>query len=99
MRVLTAAAAIMLLAFPALAADPSAPGESQRKQEQAAELAIEATQKLMAALELLIQSLPQYGMPRIDEDGNIVIPRLPKTGDSESGGEGGEEPGPEGDPI
>ncbi len=99
MRVITAAAAIMVLSLPALAADPAPPEDSRQKQEQARELALEATQKLMMALELLIQSLPQYGMPRIDEDGNIVIPRLPpKTEEAEPEGEGGE-PGPEGDPI
>ena len=98
MRVLTAAAAIMILAMPALAADPSPPEESQSQQEKAAELALEATQKLMLALELLIKSLPQYGLPRIDEDGNIIIPRLPESAPAEpESGDGDTDS--DGDPI
>lgn len=98
MRVITAAAAIMILSLPALAADPTPPEDSRQKQDQARELALEATQKLMLALELLIQSLPQYGMPRIDDDGNIIIPRLPPRSEG-SEPESEEGPGPEGDPI
>lgn len=98
MRVISAAAAIMVLAMPALAADPSPPEDSKQKQEQATQLALEATQKLMLALELLIKSLPQYGLPRIDEDGNIVIPRLPNTDKAEPEPEDGA-PKEEGEPL
>lgn len=99
MRILATAAAITIFALPVLAADPAPPAESEPKRERAAELALEATQKLMLALELLIQSLPQYGLPYIDEDGSIIIPRLPDTGPE--GPEADEEPapGPQGDPI
>lgn len=74
------AAALAIAAFaatPALAADPSPPEESHQKQQEATDLALEATQKLMRAIELMLESLPQYGPPHIDEQGNIIIPRLP----------------------
>ena len=96
MRIAAAAAALMFLTAPALAEDAPPPEDSQQKQEQAAKLAMEATQKLMQALELLIKSLPQYGLPRIDEDGNIIIPRLPNPPEAEPPGGGGE-PAQDGD--
>ncbi len=77
MRMVAAGVAVMMLATAAAAADPNQ--ESREKQQQAQALAVEATQKFMQAIELMIQALPQYGMPRIDDQGNIVIPRLPNA--------------------
>ena len=101
MRIKAATAALIILtaplAAPARAGDPTPPEQSQEQQQKAAELAMEATQKLMQALELLIQSLPQYGMPRVEEDGSIVIPRLPKPRQTEPpAGEEGESESEEG---
>ena len=73
------AAALALIVFasgPVVGAESSPSQESEEKQRQAEELAIEATQRFMQAIELMIQALPQYGMPRIDDQGNIIIPRL-----------------------
>ena len=53
----------------ASAADP--PSE----REQAEEMAREAIQRMMRALELLIESIPQYEMPELTEDGDIIIRR------------------------
>jgi len=39
------------------------------------ELAVEGVNKLMQALQLLIQQLPQYETPVIDENGDIIIRR------------------------
>jgi hypothetical protein len=39
------------------------------------DLAIEGVNKLMQALQLLIQQLPQYEAPVIDENGDIIIRR------------------------
>lgn len=72
-----ATAAALAAGAPALA-QSSPDDETAKKQERAAELAREATEMLMRAIELMIQSIPQYGLPEIDEDGNIVIPRLPR---------------------
>ena len=81
-----AAALTALVPALAVAADPPTPGQSEEKQRHATELAIQATQMLMRALDLLIESLPQYGPPRIEDNGDIVIPRLHK--ETEPGGGG-----------
>lgn len=85
-RALALAAMISILT-PGLAAagDKPPPDDSGEKQRHATELAIQATQMLMHALDLLIDSLPEYGPPRIEENGDIVIPRLHKTPEPEHG--------------
>lgn len=74
-RRLSAMAAGVLLsisvAAPAAADDPPA-----LPPPEASELALEGVDKLMRALELFMQSIPTYGQPFVDENGNIVIPRL-----------------------
>jgi hypothetical protein len=80
MRNLTAAIALIAVASgPALGGESSPAQDSQEKERRAEELAIQATQRFMQAIELMIQALPQYGMPRMDEQGNIIIPRLPNA--------------------
>ena len=66
-----AACLAVALAAPglALAADP--PSERERAEE----LAREALARMMRSLELLIESIPQYEMPEINEDGDIIIRR------------------------
>lgn len=56
------------LAFPAAAADGDA-------KETPSELMTEAMSKMVRALELMIQSIPQYEKPEITEDGDIIIRR------------------------
>lgn len=68
-------AAVLALA---LAAAPAA-AQSEDKSQQPGEMAREGIERLMNAIETFVQSLPQYGVPRIDEEGNIVIPRLDKA--------------------
>ena len=48
-----------------------APSERQR----AGEMAKEAIEQLMRALELMIESIPQYELPEVNEDGDIIIRR------------------------
>jgi hypothetical protein len=62
------ALALALLALPVQAQEETPP--------RSGELALEGVGKLMQALEIFIQSIPQYGAPFIDDGGNIVIPRL-----------------------
>jgi len=72
-----AMAALLAATSPALAQDK--PGDTATEQQKrAVDLAREATEKFMKALEMLIQSIPQYGLPKVDKNGDIVIPRLPK---------------------
>ena len=62
----------------------TAPRAAQRDDRVAAEdMAREAIEQLMRALELMIQSIPQYEMPEIEENGDIIIRRKRQTPDSE----------------
>ena len=58
-------------------ATPSAPARAEEHDERgrAEEMAREAIEQLMRALELMIQSIPQYEMPEINENGDIIIRR------------------------
>lgn len=68
-----ALAAAFLLAAPAGAQE----GDGQpNEQNDPGALAREGAQRIIQALEGLLQIIPQYGMPRIEDDGDIVIPRL-----------------------
>jgi hypothetical protein len=58
---------------PSLFSDPRVNHELQRAQE----LARRAATHLMESLHRLEQSVPRFGLPYIDEAGNIVIPRRP----------------------
>ena len=53
----------------AVLADPSG------DRERAEEMAREAIQQLLRALELMIESIPQYELPEVNEDGDIIIRR------------------------
>ncbi|HKW53370.1 MAG TPA: hypothetical protein VJO12_06745 [Stellaceae bacterium] len=66
----------LLLAAPAYAERPGdlvSPQDTEEWQH-AERNAREAVDKLMRSFDLLLQTMP-YGAPRIDNDGNIVIPR------------------------
>ena len=63
----------LALAVPAVAAD-------RQNQESPSEMMTDAMSKMVRALELMIQSIPQYEKPEITENGDIIIRRKhPKT--------------------
>ena len=70
----------MALSAPvAMADDETAPETDQNP----AVLAEEAAEKLMLALELMLMAIPQYAMPEIMDNGDIVIRRLnPEDGET-----------------
>ena len=54
----------------------------EKRPESQPILAEEAAEKLMLALELMLMAIPQYAMPEIMENGDIVIRRLnPEDGE------------------
>lgn len=79
-HLLPVALSVMLLAAPAALAQSD--GESGQGSPE--EMAREGVERLMDALEAFLSSIPQYGVPYVDEDGNIVIPRLNQPDDDES---------------
>ncbi len=52
-----------------------APGVAASSEDQAKEKLRQGAARIMEAIELMIRAIPTYGMPRIDDDGNIIIPR------------------------
>lgn len=53
----------------------SAAEEESEESEDPGELAREGVERLMRALEAFIDMIPQYEMPEINEDGDIIIRR------------------------
>jgi hypothetical protein len=56
--------------------EPEFPDPQMRQQlQEAGELARKGTEELMRSMQLLESAIPTYGLPYLDGDGNIVIPR------------------------
>ncbi len=67
---------IFLSAFLAVAGAPTTPRAAEDDERGRAEdMARQAIEQLMRALELMIDSIPQYEMPEIEENGDIIIRR------------------------
>ncbi len=67
-------ASIGAASSPAKPAEPAA-GDELSVQEQAEELAGEAMEQLMRTLKMFMRSIPQYELPEINENGDIIIRR------------------------
>jgi len=74
-------ATLLLAHAPALPAADQPPSfldpQSQQEWNHAQELARQGINELLRSLEIFRDSLPAYGPPYIDQNGNIVIPRQP----------------------
>ncbi len=71
---------IFLSAFLVGAGAPTTPRAAQHDERGRAEdMAREAIEQLMRALELMIDSIPQYELPEIEENGDIIIRRKRRT--------------------
>ncbi len=75
MRAVLVALAIAVAVATAPAAGWTQEPRRDGPRAQAEELLREATDKLLLALELMLQVIPQYEMPEITEDGDIIIRR------------------------
>jgi len=69
--------AALILALPVAAPDATsvAAADEAYESEDPGELAREGIEQLMRALEALIHSIPQYELPEINENGDIIIRR------------------------
>ena len=67
-------AAVLLLGL-AYAVPPPALAAEEPPADRPEELAREGMERLLRALELMIQMIPQYEMPEVTEDGDIIIRR------------------------
>jgi hypothetical protein len=67
-------AAMLAMVWFAVMVAPSAADEPSQR-ERAEEFARQGMERLMQALDLLFQSIPQYELPVINENGDIIIRR------------------------
>ena len=67
--------AAALAAALVLGAPGVAPAGPPTPEDQAREKLRQGAERIMEAIEMMIHAIPTYGMPRIDEHGNIIIPR------------------------
>lgn len=69
---------LALLAGLAMNAPSSALATEPFDEESPSELAREGMQRMLQALEKMIETIPHYDLPEINEDGDIIIRRRPK---------------------
>ena len=81
-RILVSACLAAALAWP-LAPTPAA-WASEDEKEDPRELARDGMERMLRAIELMIEMIPQYEMPEVNENGDIIIRRKnPPPGDDE----------------
>lgn len=59
----------------ALAASPAPASEEEAREPPPGELALEGVESLLRALEALIRMIPQYELPELTNEGDIIIRR------------------------
>ena len=64
-----------LLAIGLLLASMPASAEDVDRREDIERLAREAAERIVAALQIMLQSIPQYELPEIQPNGDIIIRR------------------------
>ena len=67
---------LALMLSVALPLGPVAWAQSSTPQERAEDLARESLETLLRALDAMLDAVPQYALPEITEDGDIIIRRI-----------------------
>lgn len=78
MRVVAVVLTLVLAPAAALGGEEGAAPDA-RDWQGAARQALEQLDRALDHLEGMVERLPSYGMPYVDEDGDIVIPRHDRT--------------------
>lgn len=65
-----------LVARPAIADDPAAASPGQQLQQGGA-LIRQGLEKVMGSIAASLRAIPQYALPKLDENGNIILRRTP----------------------
>jgi hypothetical protein len=90
---------IAVLSVAPLAAPPVLAGEhgsSSEEEQSAEEMAREGMEKILRALERMMDTVPMYEMPEVTEDGDIIIRRKnPPKRDEDDEPEAEEAPAPD----
>lgn len=67
--------AAVLMAISLAVAPGAAAADVQSQRERAEEFARQGIERFMQALDLLMESIPQYELPIVNENGDIIIRR------------------------
>ena len=76
---------------------PATPAAAQSEKSSPEELLEEGTRRILRAFELFIQTIPQYEMPEVLPNGDIIIRRIPPEPDPEREPEPAPETAPDDD--
>ncbi len=76
----------------ALVLAPAAAQDQQQSFDEAERMALDAIARMMDALGLFIDSIPQYEAPEVLPNGDIIIRRINPDGESEPDLQDGEDP-------
>ena len=71
--------ATVVLSFWAGGLEAQAQDQSQSERERAEEMAREGMERILRALNMLMDSIPQYELPEVNENGDIIIRRKNPT--------------------
>ena len=80
LTIMALGACAMLASAPVFAqspnAPPNAPGAPSTQEPSGTELTLEGLGKLMLGLQRMVEELPRYNLPEINENGDIIIRRI-----------------------
>jgi hypothetical protein len=71
----------VLASAPVSAQSPDAPGSQQ--EPSGTQLTLEGLEKLMLGLQRMVEELPRYNLPEINENGDIIVRRIDPHGKPE----------------
>ena len=82
-RLLAGALAIGALAWtPSAAADDTRPAPKDWSETELGRMIERELERAFDQMERALEDLPRYGLPEVTEEGDIVIPRLPRRRES-----------------
>jgi hypothetical protein len=80
LTIMALGACAMLASAPVFAqspnAPPNAPGAPSTQEPSGTELTLQGLAKLMRELQRMVEELPRYNLPEINENGDIIIRRI-----------------------
>jgi len=88
MRILKRGLLVATLALPLAAQPPAGQADESGGKDEAFEMAEDAMLQLMLALQLMISAIPQYEMPEVLDNGDIIIRRKQPAVDGDTNDDG-----------
>jgi hypothetical protein len=76
LTIMALGACAMLASAPGFAQSPNAPDAPSNQERSGTELTLEGLAKLMLGLQRMVEELPRYNLPEINENGDIIVRRI-----------------------